>query len=376
MTGWFDRWLGRQRERWADWRNQRLQDPAFQRWAAGFWLTRGRSRREAAEIFDLVAGFIYNQVLLALVRSRVLESLRTGPQLDADLRSALALPDEGAETLLQAATSLDLLEPRQGSRWALGPKGAALLGNPGVLAMIEHHAVLYQDLTDPLELLRSPRGSSQLARYWPYATGAAPAESASCEIVDYTQLMAASQSLVAAEIIDAYDFSQHRCVLDVGGGDGSFLRAVAARHPHLSLQLFDLPAVAQVAVPKLAGLGGAVHGGDFTRDPLPQGADLITLVRILHDHGDPRALELLKAVRRMVPPGGCLLIAEPLADTGGARRMGHGYFGFYLFAMGSGRPRTMKEIGELLEKAGFSYPVSRSTRIPLQTSVLVSHPLG
>lgn len=375
MPGVFDRWLGRQRERWADWRNQKLQDPTFQRWAAGFWLTRARSRREAAEIFDLVAGFVYSQVLLALVRARILEMLRMGPRAEADLRAALALPGEGAETLLRAAASLDLLEQRSHSGWALGSKGAALLGNPGVLAMIEHHAVLYQDLVDPLELLRAPRGTSRLARYWPYATEATPAESAAADIADYTQLMAASQSLVAAEITDAYDFDRHQCLLDVGGGDGSFLRSVAARHPRLELKLFDLPAVAQLAAPKLAALGAAVHGGDFTRDELPQGADLITLVRILHDHDDPRALTLLKAIRRALPIDGRLLIAEPLAETAGAHRMGHAYFGFYLFAMGSGRPRTMKEIGELLEKAGFSSPILRPTRIPLQASVLISRPL-
>ncbi len=35
--------------------------------------------------------------------------------------------------------------------------------------------------------------------------------------------MAASQPLVADEILDAYPFARHRCLLDVGGGDGSFL---------------------------------------------------------------------------------------------------------------------------------------------------------
>lgn len=362
------------RERWADWRNRTLQDPAFQRWAAGFWLTRSRSRREAAEIFDLVAGFIYSQVLLALVRSHVLQDLRSGPRDERSVRDSLGLSDAAADTLLKAAASLDLLESRSSARWALGPKGAALLGNPGVLAMIEHHAVLYEDLCDPLALLRATRGDTRLARYWPYATQRSPGAAEAREIEHYTQLMAASHSLVAAEILDAYDFSRHRQVLDVGGGDGSFLRAVAARQPTLALQLFDLPAVTAVAAQQLLGYQVALHGGDFTCDPLPSGADLVTLVRILHDHDDARALQLLKAIRNVMPANGSLLIAEPLAETPGARRMGHAYFGFYLYAMGSGRPRTIKEIGELLENAGFSSPRLCTTRIPLQTSVLVSRP--
>lgn len=363
------------RERWADWRNRKLQDPKFQYWASKFPLTRARSRREAREIFDLVAGFIYSQTLLALVRSQVLQTLRAGPSRERPLKSLLNMSDDAANTLLKAGAALDLLAHRPPDRWALGSKGAALLGNPGVLAMIEHHAVLYQDLVDPLALLRGARGDTRLARYWPYATHHAPGQSPLEGVANYTQLMAASQGLVAAEILDAYDFSGHRCVLDVGGGDGSFLRSVRARHASVALQLFDLPAVIEVASERLQDTGITLYRGDFTSDELPTGADLITLVRILHDHDDDRALQLLRAIRRVVPETGTLLIAEPLAQTPGAERMGHPYFGFYLFAMGSGRPRTVKEIGELLEKAGFSRPRAYPTHIPLQTSVLAARPV-
>lgn len=363
------------RERWADWRNRKLQDPKFQYWASRFPLTRARSRREAREIFDLVAGFIYSQTLLALVRSQVLQTLRAGPSPQSELQSLLGMGADAANTLLKAGATLDLLAHRPPDRWALGAKGAALLGNPGVLAMIEHHAVLYQDLADPLALLRGTRGDTQLAHYWPYATHQTPGQSPLEGVASYTELMAVSQGLVAAEILDAYDFGGHRCVLDVGGGDGSFLRSVQARHASLALQLFDLPAVIDVASERLQDTGIALCRGDFTCDELPTGADLITLVRILHDHDDERALQLLRAIRRVVPENGTLLIAEPLAETPGAERMGHPYFGFYLFAMGSGRPRTIKEIGELLEKTGFSQPRKYPTHIPLQTSVVAARPV-
>jgi demethylspheroidene O-methyltransferase len=40
--------------------------------------------------------------------------------------------------------------------------------------------------------------------------------------------------------------------------------------------------------------------------------------------------------------------------------------------MGSGRPRSAKELTGMLEKAGFSRIRRLRTRIPLQTSVLVA----
>jgi demethylspheroidene O-methyltransferase len=364
---------------WRDLRNRLLMSPRFQRAAAAFLPTRPLARREASRMFDLVAGFVYSQVLLACVRAGVLERLAAGPQPHARVVEGLGLEPGPARTLLQAAAALELVEARGGD-WGLGPRGAALLGNPGVLAMIEHHAVLYRDLEDPLAMLRAPRGTTALSRYWPYAAGHEGAASDAAGTRAYTRLMAASQGLVADEILDAYPVGRHRCVLDVGGGDGTFLRAVARRAPDAALMLADLPAVAGQAREAFAAAGFAarvtLHGVDFRRDPLPSGADLLTLVRVLHDHDDDVVALLLRKAHAALAPGGTLLVAEPLADTPGARRMGDAYFGMYLWAMGSGRPRTGAELARMLREAGFESPRRRPTRVPLQTSVLVARRPG
>ena len=369
------------RNRWRAWRNRLLLDPLFQRRAAGFWLTRWRARREAEQTFDLVAGFVYSQVILACQRLGVLEKLRAGPLPESVLLGQMDLPADAAVTVLRAAEAIDLLEYEAGTelaqaRWWLGPKGAALLGNAGVLAMIEHHAVLYRDLADPLACLRAPRGSTELARYWPYAASAEPRALEDAAARDYTGLMAASQGLVADEILDAFDVSSFARVLDVGGGDGTFLRHVARRNPRADLVLFDLPAVAARAALRFAeaGLADRAHcvGGDFSSDPLPTAAELICLVRVLHDHDDALATLLLQRAYAALPPDGILLLAEPFAATPGARRMGGAYFGMYLWAMGSGRPRSVEEVEKMLADQGFVGITRHSTRIPLQTSVLTA----
>ena len=70
---------------------------------------------------------------------------------------------------------------------------------------------------------------------------------------------------------------------------------------------------------------------------MPNGADLITLIRVIFDHDDARVRILLAAIFAALPAGGKLLIAEPMADTSDHPAMGHAYFGFYLLAMGRGR---------------------------------------
>jgi demethylspheroidene O-methyltransferase len=113
-------------------------------------------------------------------------------------------------------------------------------------------------------------------------------------------------------------------------------------------------------------------GGSFFDDPLPRGADIVTLIRILHDHDDAPAQALLDAIAAALSPGDTLLISEPMADTPGARPMGEAYFGFYLHAMGSGRPRTPAEIGAMLKLAGFSHWRTVGTQLPLITRIVVA----
>jgi demethylspheroidene O-methyltransferase len=183
--------------------------------------------------------------------------------------------------------------------------------------------------------------------------------------------------LVSGEILDAYDLRRHRCLLDVGGGDGSFLCAAAARAPKLELTLFDLPAVAARAESRFAanGLGGRARavGGDFARDSLPTGADVISLVRVVHDHDDAMVTKILAATRAALPTGGTLLLAEPMAGTSGAEAMGDAYFGLYLLAMGSGRARTPAVLTEFLHAAGFARVRQAATHTPLLTGLLVAN---
>jgi demethylspheroidene O-methyltransferase len=362
------------RDRLVGWRDRWLSDHRFQRWAARFPLTRPVARRHARALFDLCAGFVYSQVLLSCVRLRVLELLRPGPLSLPQIASRLDLSAEAAETLLTAAAALELIEQRRGQRWGLGPLGAALLGNTAVLRMIEHHPALYEDLRDPVELLRQPQQRTHLAALWPYARHREPRDLDQAQVGAYTTLMSDTQALVAEEVLDGYPIAQHRCLLDVGGGDGAFLAAAAARAPQLKLLLFDLPAVALRAQARVTAAGLAdrveIHGGDFTLGALPMGADLVTLIRVLHDHDDPAALSLLRAVRRVLPLGGRVLLAEPMRDTPGALPGATAYFAWYLRAMGQGKPRSAAQIARLLLAAGFARTRLHPTAQPWQCALV------
>ncbi|MDP4301396.1 methyltransferase [Leptothrix discophora] len=364
------------RDVWPQWRDRLLARDDVRRWAEALPLTRWIARRRARQVFDLMAGFVYTQVLLACVRLGLFEHLLAeGPQPLDRLARALDLPEDGCDRLLRAARSLGLLERRSGDRWGLGPLGLPLATDAGLRALVLHHAALYRDLDDPVARLRGDAPPGELARFWPYAgqpgrDGGAQAAGA------YSALMAATQPMVAAQVLQAHPVGRHRRLLDVGGGEGAFAEQAAARAPGLQVEVFDLPDVAERARQRLAraGLAGRsrVWPGSFLHDPLPAGADLVTLLRVVHDHDDAAVVQLLRAVRACLAPGGRLLLAEPMAGTPGADAMGDAYFGFYLLAMGQGRPRPVERLEALLHEAGFGRVRRLATRMPMLVQVLVA----
>jgi demethylspheroidene O-methyltransferase len=364
------------RERLLSWRDRLLADANFQRFAGSFALTRPIARRRARALFDLCAGFVYSQILFACVRLKLFDQLAGGPISASELASRLSLPADATALLLEAAISLELVQRRSGRRYGLGARGAALIGNPGAMAMVEHHAMLYADLADPIALLRGEAAAGQLAGYWAYAGHDKPAGLPRAAVAPYTALMAASQPMIARQVLAAYSFSQHRCLLDIGGGDGSFIASVAAQSPRLRCVLFDLPAVADQASERFRAEGlsdrAVAIGGSFLDGRLPEGADIVSLVRVIHDHDDATVMTLLRAVHRVLPQNGTLLIAEPISGVRGTEAIGDAYFAFYLLAMGSGRPRTFTRLEEMLRDAGFTDVTLRPAGIPMLASVVTA----
>ncbi|MEW9921750.1 methyltransferase [Marimonas sp. MJW-29] len=344
----------------------------FQRWAARFPLTRRLVRREGEALFDLLAGFCHSQVLMALVQLDIPETLMAGPVAGRSLAARTGVPEERMAVLLRAGVALGLLKERRGGCFALTQRGAALAGVPGLQAMIRHHDVLYRDLADPVAFFRGET-DPELAGFWPYVFGG---EVDPQVAATYSDLMAQSQLLVADDTLDAVSLKNVSHLMDIGGGTGAFLAEAGNRYPALRMTLFDLPAVAPHAEARFAqaGLTGRtrVAGGSFRSDPLPEGADAISLVRVLYDHTDETVAALLSKVFGVLPPGGRLIISEPMSGGRRPERAGDAYFAIYTLAMGTGKARSAAEIGAMCRAAGFEKVQEFSARRPFITRCLVA----
>jgi SAM-dependent methyltransferase len=122
----------------------------------------------------------------------------------------------------------------------------------------------------------------------------------------------------AAALPNAYEFGRHRRVLDVGGGTGSFLLAILKHHKNLTGTLFELPGACAVARQRLAKTPEAsrinIIEGDFFKDPLPDGHDVLVVANTVHILSAAHNIELMKSMRAQVPQGARLLIADLWTD--------------------------------------------------------------
>lgn len=174
--------------------------------------------------------------------------------------------------------------------------------------------------------------------------------------------MAAGSHVQALLLADAVDFASVRSVVDVGGGTGGLAEVLLAHFPSLEVTVLDLPAVADAGRSAAEGAPWAERcrfvGGDFFRE-VPSGADLYTLLAILHDWGDDDAVRILRAVRRAMGPGSrCLVVDAVITD-----RRPESFFAatdvMMLLLTSGGRERTRGQWDGLVAAAGLR--VARTT---------------
>ena len=112
--------------------------------------------------------------------------------------------------------------------------------------------------------------------------------------------MTSSSGIDANAVVQAYDCSGIRTLVDVGGGQGLVLAAILKTNPHIRGILFELPHVIDRAAAVLQREGVAdrceLVSGDFFRS-VPEGGDAYLLKLVIHDWDDDRASMRTRSAR-------------------------------------------------------------------------------
>jgi hypothetical protein len=182
--------------------------------------------------------------------------------------------------------------------------------------------------------------------FWAYLD-AHPAISAS---FDATMAVDAGDAPVA----DGYDWTTVRHVADIGGGTGTLIAEVLRRNPQLRGTLADLPETAARARLYLAGLGldsrCDIVGQSFF-DPLPPGADVYLLNRVIHDWDDAAAAAILRRCAEAAGSTGRVLVIETHGTPGGDSAA-FAEMNLRMLVLTGGRERTIDDYSALAAGVG------------------------
>jgi SAM-dependent methyltransferase len=162
----------------------------------------------------------------------------------------------------------------------------------------------------------------------------------------------------ARVLAETLDLGTARRLLDVGSGPGTYPIEFCRRHPHLAVTIFDLPGTLDVTRRHLAesGLEDRIRlvPGDYRRDALPGGHDVVFLSNIIHGEDEDTNRALMRKVHGALVPGGRVLIKDHVTDESGTSPAAAAIFSIAMLLFTRGRDYAYAEIRAWLLDAGFA----------------------
>jgi ubiquinone/menaquinone biosynthesis C-methylase UbiE len=327
------------------------------------------SQVSALRLFDLIQSHRVTAVIYVAARLGLAELLRDGPLALGKLAKATGADERALGRLLTALSTIGICSRSGGNRYALTDVGACL--DSAAKHSLKGWAILETELLSKswsgmLESVMTGKTAAQLQGVDDSfeLMGRTP------EIVDkFNAAMVELTRLVTPNILQSYDFSGIRQLMDVGGGSGELLGAIAQQNRKLRGTVFDLPRCAEAASKHLGQIGVDDRvefvAGDFFK-AVPAIADAIILKSIIHDWDDTRSITILRNCRKALPDEGKLLLVErlmPETPTMADEDREQALSDLNMLRGPGGLERTEGQYRELLDQSGFdlvtSYPAGR-----------------
>jgi ubiquinone/menaquinone biosynthesis C-methylase UbiE len=162
-----------------------------------------------------------------------------------------------------------------------------------------------------------------------------------------------------------YDFTPVRRILDIGGGSGCFMIAIAQAHPGIRCTVLELPTMCEVAWGYIddGGVTDRVDtvAVDMFRQPWPTGYDAVFFSNVWHDWNVRTCTWLAERAYRVLPAGGRIMLHEMLLDDDGAGPATAASFSMLMLLATQGQQFTFRELAMILESVGFTDVETRPT---------------
>jgi O-methyltransferase domain/Dimerisation domain len=306
-------------------------------------------------LFQMATGYWLSQAVYVAAKLGVADLLKDGPKSCRSLAAAMGVDQQALARLMRALSSVGVFAHPQGEHFALAPVSQSLQSNvPGSLrqAVITIGEIHYQAWGSLLHSVQT--GSSAFNHV--FGSGLFDYLRSNTEsAATFNQGMADLSSMLAYAVLMAYDFSTITSIIDVGGGQGGFLKKILEFHPEMAGTVFDLPSTIDTTKEYLGGAtcGGRCSswGGDFFKD-VPAGADAYILCGVLHDWDDDHALQILKNCHRAMAKRGRVLLVETVVPDTDANCFSK-FLDLNMLVMTGGRERSRADFCTLFDASGY-----------------------
>lgn len=166
-----------------------------------------------------------------------------------------------------------------------------------------------------------------------------------------------------------------RSVLDIGSGPGTYPIAMCKKNPWLSVTIFDLPGTLEITRRVLAETGISrqidLIPGDYNKDQLPQGFDLVFLSNIIHGEDEETNRALMRKIYGALNPGGRIMIKDHILDESLTKPACGAIFSIYMLLTTKGRDYGYHEVRSWLEESGFANITLEDLPPPMTSSLVI-----
>lgn len=310
-------------------------------------------------IREMAGGFMLTQMVYTAVKLGIADYLHSGLFTSvSELASAINADPKSLNRFLRMMVVLDLLVQEDDGWFRLSPQGELLRADhpESMSSRILYIGEVSYPSTEGL-YYATKTGEPGFDHifgipFFEYFTHNASAGAL------FNELMSRSVEDRVAGVLESYDFSGARRIIDIGGGTGTLIAAIASANNNVAGTIFDSPAVMDEARDYLdkRGLSDRCQAiaGDFFHDSIPAGGDLYLLSNIIHDWDDDHAAKILLNCRSAMYDGSTLLIIEQIMPKRVMDAPVTIASDLSMMLLLRGRERTEEEFRELLSMAGLN----------------------
>jgi hypothetical protein len=313
----------------------------------------------ALKLFDLVQSHRVTAVIYVAARLGLAELLRNGPQPLGALAVATGADEGALGRLLSALSTIGICSRSGADMYALTEVGRCLdgAGEHSVKGWVIFEAeMLVKSWSGMFDTVMSGKTRAELQGV---ADSFELMERTPDYVARFNAAMVDLTRLVTPSILRSYDFGGISHLMDVGGGAGELLGAIAQKNRKLRGTVFDLPRCAEAANAHLEKIGVSdrvdFSAGDFFKS-VPAIADAIILKSVIHDWNDARSISILRNCREALSGSGKLLLIErlmPETPVAAEEDKAHALSDLNMLRGPGGLERTERQYRDLLERGGF-----------------------